>query len=405
MPGHVTILGPQIETLLRDARARRLRVVEAVAFRMAGEDSVHVFYERPPYQPVGQPEPAYFVIREDSRLPEDLPATLRSMGADEDSTIVVLDAAGRGPAKAYAGPDAAEECVLHLITPYGDAAPRAGGLLDTSLLSERRVFIAGLGSFGSTAAVELAKAGVGRFALADMDRLEPGNIMRHACPVSDIGRMKTFAVRDAILARNPGAQVDTFECDVDRHMELLREQTRGSDILICLTGEGRSRFNCNAAALAAARPALFARAVTRAAGGDVFRYRPGGPCLACLFNQGLAMGSDEVSGTRDAARATPDYAPPGYDAALVQPGLAADIAPIVQMVVKLALVELAPRGVAHWDRLREDLEAPFYIWANRRDDIYSGLEPMQYYFNRSSILRWYGVRVPRESGCMSCGLG
>jgi hypothetical protein len=88
----------------------------------------------------------------------------------------------------------------------------------------------------------------------------------------------------------------------------------------------------------------------------------------------------------------------------VQPGLAADIAPIVQMAVKLALVEIAPRGAAHWDRLREDLAAPFYIWANSRDEIYRDWQPMQYFYNRNSILRWYGVRVERDAGCLTCGM-
>jgi len=404
MPFFVTVLESQLDELRRRAHTRRLRVVEGVAFAVHGEGVYHAFSEHPPYQPVGNPVPAFFVVKDGSRLPANVTGSLADMGAAEDTPVVVLDEAGLEAPVAYMGPGLDETCVLHVISPKKDAAKRRVGLLESDMLAERRVLVVGLGSFGSTVAVELAKAGVGKFALVDGDRLEPGNIMRHQCGLADIGRYKTLAVRDAILARNPDAGVETWECDVNSDLSMLRRNVTGSDVLICLTDQGRSRFNCNAAAVAAGRPALFARAITRAAGGDVFRYRPGGPCLACLFNQGLAPGEDEVSNSRQAAEEAPDYAPEGYDERLVQPGLAADIAPIVQMVVKLALVEMAPRGAAHWERLREDLSAPFYIWANSRDEIYQDWQPMQYFFNRNSILRWYGVRAERDAACMTCGL-
>jgi molybdopterin/thiamine biosynthesis adenylyltransferase len=404
MQTYVTVLKTQLDSLRERARQRRLHVVEGVAFAVPDEGVYHAFSEKPPYQPLGNPVPAFFVMKEGSRMPSDIHASLDRMGADIDTPVIVLDERGVEAPVAFMGPYLAEPCVLHVVSPERDAAKRTAGLLENGVLSERRVTIAGLGSFGSAAAVELAKAGVGRFVLIDFDRLEPGNIMRHQCGLTDLGRYKTLAVRDAILARNPSAVVETFESDVNENLRLLRGNAEASDVILCMTDQARSRFNCNEAAVAAKRPAIFARAITRAAGGDVFRYRPGGPCLACLFNQGLAAGEDEVSSVRQAADETPDYAPEGYDKNLVQPGLAADIAPIVQMAVKLALVEIAPRGVEHWDRLREDLAAPFYIWANSRDEIYRDWQPMQYFFNRNSILRWYGVRVERDAGCLTCGM-
>lgn len=394
-----------MEDFRHSAKTRHIRLLEGVAFAADDEDAYHCFIKRPPYQPVGRPLPCFFVLGEaGGRLPQDLHARLMNMGAQEKSPVIVLPSNGLDAPIAYDGPLLRQEAVLHIIAPLDNAASRSRGLLESGMLAERRVLIAGLGSFGSSAAVELAKAGVGKFALVDMDRLEPGNIMRHQCGVADIGRFKTHAVRDAILARNPGAEVATHELDLNTKLDLMLEEARDSDIVICLTDQGRSRFNCNTIALAAGRPALYARAITRAAGGDIFRFRPGGPCLSCLFAQGAALGEDEIASIRSASERTPDYAPPGADMALVQPGLACDIAPLVQMLVKLALVELAPRGIGHWERLREDLAAPFYIWANSRDDIYRDWKPMDYQFNRNSIMRWYGVRVPRDEHCMSCSL-
>jgi len=404
MPAYVTVLQTQLDELRTMARARRLRVVEGVAFGLADEGVFHAFASRPVYQPQGSPLPCFFVIKEGRRLPQDLQATLARMGALAESPVVVVSANGSDAPEAFCGPDMSERAVLHLISPVDDAASRSRGIMESDLLAKRRVTIVGMGSFGSSAAVELAKAGVGNFVLADMDRLEPGNIMRHHCGVADVGRFKTLAVRDAILAKNPGAEIETHECDVNTQLDMLRENARQSDLMICLTDQGRSRFNCNAVAVASGKPALFARAITRAVGGDVFRYRPGGPCLACLFSQGMAMGDDEVSSPRQAAGLTPDYAPPGTDRELVQPGLACDIAPLVQMLVKLALVELAPKGIGQWERQREDLAAPFYIWANRRELIYRDWKPMEFIFNRNSIMRWYGVRVPKDGACLTCGL-
>ena len=75
---------------------------------------------------------------------------------------------------------------------------RSKGILEVDILREKRVLIVGLGSFGSHIAVELAKAGVGSFALMDFDRVEPHNLARHIATVNDIGRLKTDVVEDAI---------------------------------------------------------------------------------------------------------------------------------------------------------------------------------------------------------------
>ena len=53
---------------------------------------------------------------------------------------------------------------------------RSSGLIENGVLANRRVLIVGLGSFGGTIAVELAKAAVGEFAIMDFDRLEVHNV-------------------------------------------------------------------------------------------------------------------------------------------------------------------------------------------------------------------------------------
>lgn len=155
---------------------------------------------------------------------------------------------------------------------------RSKGILEVDILREKRVLIVGLGSFGSHIAVELAKAGVGSFALMDFDRVELHNLARHIATVNDIGRLKTDVVEDAIKGKNPYAAVDKYSIDLNDDLVLLGKEVRKADIVVCATDNNRSRFLLSGILKEEGKVGIFGRAITRAEGGDVFRYRPGGPC-------------------------------------------------------------------------------------------------------------------------------
>jgi molybdopterin/thiamine biosynthesis adenylyltransferase len=78
-------------------------------------------------------------------------------------------------------------------------------------MEQKRVVILGCGSVGSLVALELARAGVKHFILADADVLEYHNICRHQCGIEDVGDYKVFALKRKILNINPFAEVTTFE--------------------------------------------------------------------------------------------------------------------------------------------------------------------------------------------------
>ena len=65
------------------------------------------------------------------------------------------------------------------------------------------VGIAGAGGLGSTVAVSLTRAGVGRLILADFDKIEPSNLNRQQYFVEQIGRQKVEALRENLLKINP----------------------------------------------------------------------------------------------------------------------------------------------------------------------------------------------------------
>lgn len=90
-----------------------------------------------------------------------------------------------------------------------DIFSRNTGILESDTMLKKGAVIIGCGSVGSLVALELARAGVGRFFLIDMDIMSYHNICRHQCGVRDVGKFKTTAVKERILQINPTAEVHT----------------------------------------------------------------------------------------------------------------------------------------------------------------------------------------------------
>src|SRR5712692_8681571 len=91
---------------------------------------------------------------------------------------------------------------------------RIAPLFDVGLLSDAQVLIAGCGSGGSQVALQLAMAGIRRFALFDNDVLEAENVIRHACGRRYIGQRKVDALADVLLDRNPAIEIDRLDTDI-----------------------------------------------------------------------------------------------------------------------------------------------------------------------------------------------
>ena len=297
---------------------------------------------------------------------------------------------------------------VHYVPAKADLYSRSKGLLEIGVLSEKHVAIIGLGSFGANIAVELAKAGVGSFSLIDFDRVELHNLSRHACGINDLGRLKTDAVADLVWGKNPYAKIEKLAVDINDDIELLHSEVRKADLVICATDNNRSRFCLSQVLVDEQTTCIFGRAVTRAEGGDVFRYRPGGPCYVCLIgNQWFDMQAEEITNEASARRdgRIAAYVSPEQADAMVQVGLSADIDPIVNMMVKLALVELSRGTDSGISMLDEELVYDYYMWANRRERRHANWAPMPSAGNRPTILRWYGARILRNEECSVCGQG
>lgn len=97
---------------------------------------------------------------------------------------------------------------------YSEAFSRNCGWLTTdeqTRLSSKRVAIAGLGGVGGIHLMTLARLGIGRFTLAEMDTFEVANFNRQAGAMcSTIGRPKLDVLRDMARDINPNLDIREF---------------------------------------------------------------------------------------------------------------------------------------------------------------------------------------------------
>ncbi len=277
----------------------------------------------------------------------------------------------------------------------GATLQRNAGVVDRQVLADRSVAVVGLGSGGAAIADLLARAGVGELVVVDRDRLEPANIGRHLCDERDLGRRKTRAVSDALRRRNPEVQVTAIDLDVVRESDRLAEAVRDAHVLVSATDSNPSRRVVNQVALDTGRAAIFGRAYARAAGGDVLRVLPSGPCFECVY--GKVVVEEEVSSERSAG-----MAPYADTDQRPEPGLYLDIAPVAQMVARLALVELLRGTGSAVATLAEDFDCPLYIWGNRREGSFENWKPMRAGHKDMAVHRWYGLRAERDPCCPIC---
>ena len=239
--------------------------------------------------------------------------------------------------------------------------------------------------------------------MVDPDRLEMGNVSRHNAGISFVGRRKVAVAKDLIQETNPLAKVETHA--VKAHHEtrdLVDFVVRSSDLVVCATDSRPSKLFINELCIAANRTVIFGGAFRRAYGGQVLRVRPHeSPCFHCFVLTLPETEADrEISSQEDAdAIAYSDTPVP------IEPGLSMDVAPIANMVSKLALQELIVGKESTLHILDKDFDASWYFWINRPEPntMYSSFPPLSESSDEMTILRWYGVYLDRDPSCPACG--
>lgn len=383
-----------------------------VAYEWKGEDVYHAYLEYPQIAPSGYAVGCMFLkvqTTADFDNAERLAVEIcksDSVVARISIVIVLLMENGKLQKRAFTFNDSSNRIRIEYVPDKSNLYTRSKGLIEVGALEKRNVLIVGLGSGGASIAVELAKAGVGNFALVDFDRLELHNISRHIAGVNELGRLKTNIVRDAILGKNPYANISTYPIDIMEDMATIERLVSETDLVIAATDSLPSRYLLNALIIKYGKVGLFGRAVTRAEGGDVLRVRPGGPCYACLKGSQWYTHEEEITDLRRARETgvIPAYTSEEDANAMVQVGLSTDIAPINTMVVKLAIQELSKGTDCLITTLEQELSYDFYMWANRRELHFANWAPFNDNPGRKkpTILQWYGVKFPKSCDCNEC---
>ncbi len=254
-----------------------------------------------------------------------------------------------------------------------------------SILAQKTVGVAGVGSGGGYVALALAMTGVCNFVLLDDDTLSAANIVRHVADQRYVGQPKVDAVADLILQRNTTAQVERIYGRVEEHLDVL---DRIDVLAVGVDGEG-SKFAINEACLAHHRIAVYAGVYERGEGGDVVTIRPyDGPCYACWAD---ALREGHIMPAPDGSDEEMDYGqvrPDGTIAA--EPGLWLDVVRVANTQATMVLNVLLEDTAA-----KRDFPANTVLIANQAIELLEGQ------ITPPASAEW--VNIPRNPTCLICG--
>jgi adenylyltransferase/sulfurtransferase len=150
-------------------------------------------------------------------------------------------------------------------------------------LGASRALVIGAGGLGSPAAAYLAASGVGEIVLNDFDRVEPPNLHRQILyRDADLGSAKAVAGAAALSVLNP--QISTIALDGHLEGDELVAQAAAADVILDCTDNLPTRFDINAASLAAGTPLVTGAAIRFE--GQLGVFLPAdeaSPCYRCLY--------------------------------------------------------------------------------------------------------------------------
>ena len=94
-------------------------------------------------------------------------------------------------------------------------------------LRRASIFVCGTGGMGGAALMALARAGVGKFVIADIDEFEVSNLNRQVFSFSDtIGRHKAEASADVLRRINPEIDLEVLTSEWPLHLVRIADATQ-----------------------------------------------------------------------------------------------------------------------------------------------------------------------------------
>ena len=237
---------------------------------------------------------------------------------------------------------------------------RVQSLVGLDRLTKARVCVVGLGSGGSRVAWELTKSGVGSFVFIDYDRLEPANLSRHICGATQLGRLKTHAVRDMLKDYNSALEVEVQTFDVVKEPARLEAVVAGCDLLVAASGTPQSYRLMNDICIRKNKPVVFAGLWEKASAGYAMRVVPGRTaCFNCVHEAILRSAPETPANL-------PDYSlDPDQQEIKAEPGLSTDIGFISLLQARMALLALCTSSEGSSSNDSRDELPTFALWAGQ----------------------------------------
>lgn len=173
---------------------------------------------------------------------------------------------------------------------YQSIFSRNKGILETDRMAEKRAVILGCGSVGSLVAMELARAGVGHFLLADPDIVEYHNICRHQCGLEDVGDLKINALERKLKNINPRIEIRKFEGIVQNLPKTYLDEfcVAGDTVFVGCADNRAADVYTNRISIYYDACFISIGFWERAYAGEIFYHIPGKgmPCYECALGDG-----------------------------------------------------------------------------------------------------------------------
>jgi len=146
--------------------------------------------------------------------------------------------------------------------------------------SKKKVLIVGVGALGSTSAMLLARAGIGKLVLVDFDVVKKENLTSQVLYTEkEVGKAKVLAAKQALNAINPKLKIITHKEKLGK--KNVEELVSRADVVIDGTDNMLTRYIINDACVKNDVPWVFGAALeTR---GMIMPVMPGHACLQCVF--------------------------------------------------------------------------------------------------------------------------
>jgi ubiquitin-protein ligase len=168
-------------------------------------------------------------------------------------------------------------------------------------LDRKKVVLIGCGSLGSSIAMALAQAGIGKLMLIDPEKLEWNNIARHELGAQNIGETKVLALAKIIKGHLPHVEVEGINSTWEKIFERTPVFMQDADLVISTTADWNSNSLLNLRARTGITwpPILYGWTEAFGLAGHALYVSDRGGCLAC--------GSDGVGNFLKAITAWPSH--------------------------------------------------------------------------------------------------